>query len=365
LDPKLVREIHSRTGKFVVAITGGGVSALSELLKVPGASNTLLSAFIPYHAEELSHFIGSHPDQSCSSQTARSLAMAAYQRAIKIEGDEPVFGLGCTAALATNRERRGDDRCYIAIQSSTFTTEISVVFDKDQRTRSEEEGLCASLLLGFMANILGMDNDATGELRTTDDFSRKMVKAEESWQSLLAGNTKTTEAGNSNGLVFPGAFNPLHQGHLNMIRYAEELNGRQVTLEISVFNVDKPPLDFIEMHLRQDALGNRPLIFTHAPTFLEKCRIFPGTTFLVGSDTMSRIAEPQYYNASTDQRDSALIEIAEAGSKFLVFGRSSDNEFVTLDDLQLPETLTAICIKVPENEYRVDISSTEIRTNLQ
>src|SRR5262249_4183844 len=42
--------------------------------------------------------------------------------------------------------------------------------------------------------------------------------------------------------VLPGSFNPLHDGHLLLARVAEEMTGAPVAFEISVTNVDKPPL---------------------------------------------------------------------------------------------------------------------------
>jgi nicotinic acid mononucleotide adenylyltransferase/nicotinamide mononucleotide (NMN) deamidase PncC len=362
LDSTLIKEIHDREGKFVFAITGGGVSALSELLSVPGASNTLLAAYVPYHSEELSRFIGGQPDQSCSRKTARSLAMAAFQRATKIDQEQTLYGLGCTAALATNRDRRGDDRCHIAIQSKTFTSEISVTFDKHQRTRAIEEQLCTSLLLDFVAGVLDIENNFGNQLHKTDKLTKHEVTATDSWQSLLEGTIQSTLTTAPPELIFPGAFNPLHKGHQEMIRYAEEFTGKAATLEISIFNVDKPPLDFIEMQQRQNALNSYSLIFTNAATFVEKCRIAPGATFIVGTDTLSRIVEPKYYNGSIDQRDLALDEIVALKTKFLVFGRHDDETFVSLVDLQLPPSLAGICTEVPRENFNVDVSSTEIRS---
>jgi len=58
LDNEFIQQIHNQDGKFVLAVTGGGASALAKLLAVPGASNTLLCAFIPYHDKELNHYLG-------------------------------------------------------------------------------------------------------------------------------------------------------------------------------------------------------------------------------------------------------------------------------------------------------------------
>ncbi len=147
MDNSLIKLIHQGDKKFAIVLAGGGASAISKLLEVPGASNTLLSAFIPYHEAEMSHYLGGKPDSACSSKTARALAMVAWQRAKEIAPSEATFGIGVTAALATNRTRRGQDRCFLAIQGIESTRVIEVVFDKADRTRIEEEEVCSELIL--------------------------------------------------------------------------------------------------------------------------------------------------------------------------------------------------------------------------
>ena len=43
-------------------------------------------------------------------------------------------------------------------------------------------------------------------------------------------------------MVMPGSFNPMHTGHTRLARAAEDIRQEPVTFEISVTNVDKPPL---------------------------------------------------------------------------------------------------------------------------
>ncbi len=361
LDKHFIQQIHDADGKIILAITGGGASSVTKLLAVPGASNTLLSAFIPYHDEELTAYLGEKPETACSSKTARTMAMVAWQRARELEREGPVFGVGCTAALATNRDRRGTDRCFVAIQSAERTTEIAVTFDKSGRSREKEEHLCSTLVLGFIAESLGIEIEYLAELRKTDTVTRNKINAEPAWQDLYSQRTSVTPLSNSPELIFPGTFNPMHQGHQRMVDYAQRQLGKPVTLEISVTNVDKPPLDFIEMHTRCEALQDWPLAFSNAPTFVEKCRLFPGTTFLVGIDTLMRIIALKYYDSSEEKRDQVLQEISSLGNKFLVFGRQTAQGFLTLSDLDIPASLAERCIGVSQEDFMEDISSTEIR----
>lgn len=163
-------------------------------------------------------------------------------------------------------------------------------------------------------------------------------------------------------LVFPGAFHPVHEGHLEMARVAERMEGRPLTFELSIANVDKPPLDYMEIEQRASQFTEHNLALTDAATFVEKGRLFPGCTFVVGADTIVRIGQTRYYNDDPEHRDAALAELAELGCRFLVFGRQHEGRFEVLSRLELPMQLKKRCKEVPESEFRRDLSSTELRS---
>lgn len=147
-----------------------------------------------------------------------------------------------------------------------------------------------------------------------------------------------------------------------MHEVAERLLGGPVDSELSVTNVDKPSLDFTEMAARLALFPADHVVWlTRAPTFVEKSRLFPGVTFVVGADTITRIGEPRYYGGDTAARDRAIAEIAGNGCRFLVFGRQTAERFETLDALELPAALRSLCTGVAETDFREDISSTELR----
>ena len=73
--------LHASQWQGVLYLTGGGSLLLSDLLSIPGASNTVLEATVPYASQALSELLGSAPEQAASAQTSRALSMRAHQRA--------------------------------------------------------------------------------------------------------------------------------------------------------------------------------------------------------------------------------------------------------------------------------------------
>ena len=149
-----------------------------------------------------------------------------------------------------------------------------------------------------------------------------------------------------------------------MAKIAAEILGVPVDFEISILNVDKPPLDYFQIAHRLGQFDPAQKVWlTRSPTFEEKSRQFPGATFVVGADTLSRIAEPRYYGADPARCREALEAIAGRGCRFLVFARADSGTLTTLADLDLPEVLKSICREVPPERFREDVSSREIRNS--
>jgi hypothetical protein len=137
-----------------------------------------------------------------------------------------------------------------------------------------------------------------------------------------------------------------------------------VEFEISIRNVDKPPLDYTEIQQRLAQFDPGETVWlSRARTFVEKSHEFPGATFLVGADTIRRIADPRYYGGQPAMYQ-ALEWIAGRGCRFLVFARLGPSGFVRLGDLELPPELRRISIDVSAEQFREDISSTELRREL-
>ncbi len=358
--------------RVVLAVTGGGSTAIGDLLAVPGASRTVLEASVPYSADALIDYLGFQPDQSCSETTARALAMAAFERARHLSDDDPyrLAGVGCTASLASDREKRGPHRVHVAVQTARGTQVASWQFNKQRRSRADEEDRSAGLVLGAIANIDRSDESPAVEFAPEfgERFATERVDVppgDDSWSDLLLGSTERAASHFSSQepsgqAVFPGAFNPLHDAHRQMVDLAGKHLGCPVVLELSITNVDKPPLDFLDIRRRLLGCRDLPVWLTRAATFTEKAALFPQAIFIVGADTIARVADLNYYG-DRQQRDAALASIAASGCRFLVFGRLVEGKFCWLEDLDLPPALRQLCEGIAEQAFRADVSSSEIR----
>jgi len=359
---KLVEAIHASPGRIVLALSGGGGRALAELLEVPGASRTLLEAVVPYCETAMTRWLGGRPDRFCDPRAARAMAMVAFHRAREL-GEESDFaaGVGCTASLATDRPKRGEHRAHVGLQTAGRTSCWSITLEKGRRSRQEEEELVSRLVLGAVAEAVGLGPRPSPDLAEHEEVETSEAVAEPDWKDLLLGTVDVVRRGDATSAVFPGAFNPLHVGHHRMIDVAREMLGVPIALEISIENVDKPPLDYYEINRRLGQFAeDQPVWLSRAATFVEKSRLYPGSTFLVGTDTLRRIAEPRYYGDDAACR-AALEKIARRGCRFLVFGRNLGTGFIRLGDLDLPEQLRAICREIPAERFREDVSSTNLR----
>lgn len=380
---ELVARMHAHPLRLVLAVTGGGSLAMSDLLAVPGASRTVLAAHVPYAEAALTQWLGSRPEHACSGRTARAMAMTAWQEARELvpqtdETSGPLAGIGCTASLASDRPKRGPHRVHVAVQTLEQTAAWELLLNKGARSRAAEERLAADLILKLMAAQCEFAEEFPLELLGGENIAAIQATAQPGWRELLTGQAAAVAALSAGAestiiasrqsavgpprVIFPGAFNPLHDGHIGMAECAAQRLGRPVEYELSVVNVDKPPLDYVELQARvaQFGLGQR-LWLTRAATFVDKALLFPGARFVVGIDTLERIGQVRYYRGDLAQRDRAIDALQHSGARFLVFCRTCDGQLSTLDSVELPPALSALCDAVPADEFCRDVSSTALR----
>ena len=162
----------------VIVVTGGGAQALADLLAVPGASKTVLEAFIPYSNNSLKEFLGESPRQAVSMETAAALARVAYQRARRLHEDAtvPVVGLACTATLVTDRPKKGEHRANIGLCTKTHSHIYSLTLTKGARDRHGEERVVSNLLLQVLADGCGIQTSMDIGLLSSEQIRNESTK---------------------------------------------------------------------------------------------------------------------------------------------------------------------------------------------
>lgn len=164
-------------------------------------------------------------------------------------------------------------------------------------------------------------------------------------------------------VLLPGSFNPLHHGHTRLAAIATERLGAPVAFELSIANVDKPELTPEEVSRRLGQFLNRHAVYvSRAATFRAKAALFPGCVFVVGADTAARLVHLRYCGDDPAEMIRALDDIAAAGCRFFVGGRTdAAGRFVDIGGVAIPAGYRDLFQGPGEREFRADVSSTELR----
>lgn len=369
---RLIETIHDKPHKLVMSVAGAGIQTVTWLLGVSGASRSLLEVLVPYGRMSMIELLGQEPKQYVSSETATAMAKACFYRAQSlVEDGSPVIGLACTATIATDRPKKGDHRGCISAWTADGVYQYDLILDKGSRDRSGEEIVLSRALLNVLAQACEVAPDIDVGLISSESPKLQYILHDDPIDSLLRGSINsvvikpdgTTSIDEKLPLcLYPGSFRPLHVGHENLAKVASEVLNSDVLFEISIQNVDKPPLTKEEIISRVEQFnGKHTVVLTMAETFYKKSQLFPSSTFVVGWDTAIRLFDPKYYSDDPDLMFEILCKMSASGTKFLVAGREKEGVFMTLEDVQIPEGFRRLFTGLSEDEFRADISSTELR----
>ena len=370
MPQETITSIHQTPHRLVFEFAGAGSLALFWLHSVPGSSRTVLEATDRYAAASLADLIGVTPEKFVSAATARAMAEAAYRRALRLtDGAAPCLGVACTAAIATDRVKRGDHGCSVAVYDGATLRVSRLTLAKGARDRAGEEALISLLIIRAIAEACGVAPPALA-LEPSETVEVEEEASPDPLMLLLNGDIAAVFVGKDGRIcrecappaaLLSGSFNPLHAGHEYLAQAAAVMLGTPVTFELPVLNADKPPLHYAELERRLDQFrGRYPVVLTRTPLFVQKADLFPGCTFVIGYDTALRIIDPRYYDGEAG-RDAAFTRIAAQRCTFLVAGRIRDGIFRTLADIDMPPALRPLFRELPERLFRIDLSSTAIR----
>ena len=154
----LVATIHDTPWLIVLAVAGGGNAAITDLLDVPGASRTVLEVRVPYaHSAMVDLLGGEPPDGAVSQRTAEAMALACLDRARFLAPDQAqLLGVACTAALVSDRPKKGEHRAHVAIASSAGVRLERIGLVKGALDRRGEDRVVADAILRCLAEASGL-----------------------------------------------------------------------------------------------------------------------------------------------------------------------------------------------------------------
>ncbi len=187
---QLIASLHASGRKAALAITGGGSGAIGELLRVPGGSRLLIEAQVPYDSQALACIsrLRTGTGEQCRDRNRDGTQRPGARSQTRCRPDTDLVGLGATAALVSDRPRKGEHRFHIASANSGRTTHCSGVLAKGRRDRAGEEDLVSRAIVLWLAAACGIDASSPRSLLDAMNISRRRsIATVDVIDQLLAG----------------------------------------------------------------------------------------------------------------------------------------------------------------------------------
>lgn len=351
--------IDSRT-LLHYSFAGAGIEVLRRMWRTPGSSQYIAGGAMLQARSELIDFIGHSPEASyVSREVALEMAMASFRKAVIAAAVDSNFsapaGISVSAAIASNRMPRGEQRAHIALVTTDGIWHRKLLLKKStgELARQEHDEIIAdaieSLLMSDPDESI-VEDSATAAL----DLIRM--------RPVFLPDGRRIQSNPSRRIYFPANFNPIHEGHRAACREAERQLGSKVCFMLEACPPNKSEIPVSEI-LRRVALlrlerqidrGRAVEITWNQGNYLDKARAHPGSTFVAGADAIQRILEPGWgYDVK-----SMLDELSRLDTLFLVMGRRIDGDFVTVEQLPIPDSHRNMFRHLDGAE---DISSSELR----
>lgn len=293
-----VEDLITSGRMFSGCSTGAGLS-IPHYLNRPGLSKVLREWRVPYSEEVL---------QSISKSPLGVKALS-YYRAHELRSsllnptaNPSLLTIGVTGALATNRERKGPEVIYFTAGGFAASTSARVFFEKGKWFREEEELFTCFLALSSLLVVQGMKPYPFDRHTLPPFFSNEIAPVDNTRFSIFCPRIIDFSLQKplvNNPLVIPITANPVHIGHLAMYKWGEQSNFSPL-FQIEHHHPEKStsmsPEEqaYIETDMLLSLQGYNAVITDKTGLYVEKFRVNPNTTWLLGNDAYAKLWDLQW-----------------------------------------------------------------------
>ena len=322
-----IERLNQSPWKGIISEVGMGLEFSSRLLRVPGASQTVLGVNCDYAGLDRPDGMRAVSLENATLMASNNLAASKFNL-IELEPSDHRFGLAITGAHYPDRESHG----WICLKTDQYLAYMH--FSLEKRDDRQDLGRWVSMIAAWfveecLLNTEGWTSRLThvhSELNFAridvlyapgvSDFERLLLLKEDKALVYHRGTFhRVVDYLRESNIIYPGAFNPPTTKHLDAT----------ALFEISQSHFYKGNVDAEDLlhRVRMLDLEDKPTLITRAPRFVDKYRLIKSysptapVNFLVGADAWNAtIIAHQYPNhpwLSDMMRDAHFIIMPREG----------------------------------------------------